>query len=93
MLKNIACFLLFSVLSMLILTTPVLDSDANTALIDTNKVLSKTYTFVKAGEVDAVKETYATYSKVEEPLDVVNGGIKIKPLDTKVLGKNIDKLK
>ena len=63
MLKNITYFLLFAVLSLLRLTTPVLASDANTALTDANKVLSKTYTLVKAGDVDGAKETYSTYSK------------------------------
>ena len=63
MLKNITYFLLFSVLSMLILTTPVLASDANTALADANKVLSKTVNLVKSGEIDVAKETYSTYSK------------------------------
>lgn len=63
MLKNITYFLLFSVLSMLILTTPVLASDANTALTDANKVLSKAFNLVKSGDVDTAKETYSTYSK------------------------------
>jgi iron uptake system EfeUOB component EfeO/EfeM len=43
---------------------------------------------------DAVKDkNKEVYSKVEEPLDAVNAGIKIKPLDTKALGKNIEELK
>jgi len=43
---------------------------------------------------DAVKDkNKEVYSKVEEPLDAVNAGIKIKPMDTKALGKNIDELK
>jgi high-affinity iron transporter len=63
MLKNVACFLLFSVLSMLILTTPVLASDANLDLTDANKILQKAYNFVESGELDAAKETYSTYSK------------------------------
>lgn len=63
MLKNITYFLLFSVLSMLILTTPVLASDANTALTDANKVLSKAFNLVKSGDVDTAKGTYSTYSK------------------------------
>ncbi|MBZ9688319.1 FTR1 family iron permease [Clostridium estertheticum] len=63
MLKKITYLLLFSVLSMLILTTPVLASDANTALTDANTVLSKAFNLVKSGEVDAAKETYATYTK------------------------------
>ena len=63
MLKNVAYFLLFSVLSMLILTTPVLASDANAALTDANKLLQKAYNFVEAGQVSAAKETYSTYSK------------------------------
>jgi high-affinity iron transporter len=63
MLKNITHFLLFAVLSMLMLTTPVLAADANTALTDANKVLVKAYTLVKAGEVNVAKETYSTYSK------------------------------
>jgi thiamine kinase-like enzyme len=43
---------------------------------------------------DAVKaKNKEVYIKVEEPLDAVNAGIKIKPLDAKALSKNIDELK
>ncbi|MBL4934783.1 FTR1 family iron permease [Clostridium sp. YIM B02515] len=50
-------------LSMLILTTPVLASDANASLTDANKILQKVYNFVESGEVNAAKETYSTYNK------------------------------
>jgi hypothetical protein len=62
MLKNITYILLFSILSMLILTTPVLASDANTSLADANKVLDKVYNLVESGDVAAAKETYSPYS-------------------------------
>lgn len=63
MVKNAIYLLLVSVLSMLILTTPVLASDANAVLTDGNKILEKAYNLVESGAVDVAKETYSTYSK------------------------------
>jgi high-affinity iron transporter len=63
MLKNITYILLFSVLSLFILTTPVLALDANAALRDLNNILEKVYTLVESGDVNAAKETYSSYSK------------------------------
>lgn len=63
MLKKVTYFLLFSVLSIFILTAPVLALDANTSLKEANKALDKVYSLVNSGDLAAAKENFTAYSK------------------------------
>lgn len=63
MLKKITKSLIFSVLLLFIPVTPALALDAKTALTDADKIVDKSYSFVKSGNIAAAKENYSKFTE------------------------------
>lgn len=70
-------------------TKEKLSANDENGAIKTSKTLEENWSKIEDSVKDKNKDLY---EKVEVPLDTINGGIKIKPLDTKTLTSSLETL-